>query len=256
MTAFATATALAAGLGLRSILLAAAVMSGQLSVGWSNDALDADRDAAAGRRDKPVATGEVSRRATWTAAAGAAALAVPLSFGLGWRAGAAHLIAVALAWIYNVQLKFGVASALPYAGAFGLLPVVVAAALAGAPWPRPALVAAAACCGIAAHFANTVGDTADDARTGVRGLPQRVGPSASVVIAAVFVAVAGVLLIVAVGATPATVVAVVVDGLGALTAPILVTTSRQRHAAFGMVIVAVAVLVVAFVVSGGSRLTT
>jgi 4-hydroxybenzoate polyprenyltransferase len=180
---------------------------------------------------------------------------VPLSLALGWRAGLAHLVAVALAWLYNLRLKVGPASVLPYAVAFGLLPVTVAAALPGAPWPRPPLVAAAACCGIAAHFANTIGDAVDDARTGVWGLPQRVGPHASLTVAAVSVAVAGALLAVGVGATVPSLIAVSVDVLGALVAPFLVRSAQARHAAFGLVIVAVAVLIVAFVVSGGSRLT-
>ncbi|PWU56508.1 hypothetical protein DLE60_26140, partial [Micromonospora globispora] len=38
------------------------VLASQLAVGWSNDALDADRDAMVGRTDKPVATGAVRRR--------------------------------------------------------------------------------------------------------------------------------------------------------------------------------------------------
>ena len=40
-----------------TVLLVAAVLAGQLSVGWSNDLVDRTRDRAAGRRDKPLATG-------------------------------------------------------------------------------------------------------------------------------------------------------------------------------------------------------
>ena len=46
--------------------------TGQLSIGWSNDAIDAERDARAARSDKPVASGEVPRRTV--ALAGLAAL--------------------------------------------------------------------------------------------------------------------------------------------------------------------------------------
>ena len=105
VTAIATALAVSAGLGARSLLVGAAFLAGQLSVGWSNDALDAARDRRNDRRDKPVARGEVSERAVWTAASLAATAAVPLSLALGLRAGLLHLAAVAVAWAYNARLK-------------------------------------------------------------------------------------------------------------------------------------------------------
>lgn len=228
---------------------------GQLSVGWCNDFLDAPLDRRVGRSDKPIVIGAIVRRTVGIAAVAALAADVPLSLGVGWRPGAAHLLAVGLAWQYNARLKPTALSVVPYAVAFGLVPVVVAAALPGSPRPRLALVAAAACCGVAAHFANTVGDAEDDALTGIRGLPQRIGPARSVVVAAVFLAVAGALLLVAVGATGLTVAAVVVDGAGALVSPWLVRSVGGRHTAFRVVMAGVAILVVAFVVSGGSRLT-
>src|SRR6478609_10157167 len=49
-------------------LVGAAVLAGQLSIGWSNDWIDADRDAAVGRTDKPVGAGRVSRVAIRNAA--------------------------------------------------------------------------------------------------------------------------------------------------------------------------------------------
>ena len=57
------ATALAASAGRSAwgvVAVAVAVAAGQLSVGWCNDYVDRDRDAAAGRRDKPVARGDIS----------------------------------------------------------------------------------------------------------------------------------------------------------------------------------------------------
>src|SRR5690606_39821355 len=65
-------TAMAAGLGVTSgaapgaaAVLAAAVFAGQLSVGWLNDLVDAERDAAVHRAGKPVAAGAVPRRVGW-----------------------------------------------------------------------------------------------------------------------------------------------------------------------------------------------
>jgi 4-hydroxybenzoate polyprenyltransferase len=89
--------AVSAGIHGRAALLGAAVLVGQLSVGWSNDAIDAPLDSAAGRPDKPIATGAISRRTVAWCAGTAAVADVPLSLALGWRAGLAHLLAVGLA---------------------------------------------------------------------------------------------------------------------------------------------------------------
>lgn len=253
VTAFFTATAAAAGVPAgRCALLAAAVLAGQLSVGWANDYLDAPLDAAAGRRDKPVAAGLVRREVVGRCAGLALAAAVPLSLALGARAGAAHLAAVGWAWSYDVRLKSTWWSPLPYVVSFGLVPVIVAAMLPGAPLPRPAIALAGSACGVAAHFANTLGDVDADAATGVRGLPQRIGPAASTAVAAVFVAVAGALLVVATDRAPLAVAAAAVDTAAAAT---VLARPGNRARAFRIVIGAVAVLVAAFVVSGGRHLT-
>jgi len=187
-------------------------------------------------------------------AAGALVADVPLSLALGWRPGAAHVVAVGSAWLYDVRLKETIASGLPFALSFGLVPVIVATALPGAPLPQATLVAAGACCGVAAHFANTVGDTADDALTGVRGLPQLIGPSGSTVVAAALVAAASVLLVVATDAAPLAVAAAVLASVVAVVMPVLLRRTDGRHVAFRLVIAAVAVLVAAFVILGGDRL--
>jgi 4-hydroxybenzoate polyprenyltransferase len=255
VTAGFSATAASAGVGARSALLAVAVLCGQASVGWSNDAIDAVADTTAGRPDKPIATGEVSRRLVARCAIGALAIDVPLSLSLGWRAGLAHLVAVALAWGYNLGLKRTRASPLPYAAAFGLVPVIVAAMLPGSPHPRVALVVAGACCGVAGHFANTVGDAREDALTGVRGLPQRLGPARSTLVAGGFLAAASVAVLAATGDDAIAIAAVAVDVVIAAALPLVVRAHQVRSLAFRLMIIAVAVLLAAFVVSGGSNLT-
>ena len=60
-TLVVTALSLALGISIgldswRLALLVVAVFAGQLSVGISNDAFDADRDRAVGRIDKPLAS--------------------------------------------------------------------------------------------------------------------------------------------------------------------------------------------------------
>jgi len=127
-------------------------------------------------------------------AAGLALLAcVPLSLALGPLPGVLHLIGVAAGWAHNLGVKSTPVSPVPYLVAFGLLPAVATWSLPGtsAGWPPVQVMAGAALLGAAAHFANTVGDTEADAATGVRGLPQRIGPRASLVATAMLVAAAG-----------------------------------------------------------------
>ncbi|MGW7357246.1 UbiA family prenyltransferase [Streptomyces sp. NPDC054802] len=198
VTGFATALAVTAGRGSAgAAAVAAAVLAGQLSVGWCNDAADARRDTLCGRRDKPVATGELSPRAVAVAAGAALVLCVPLSLLSGVAAGAAHLGMVATAWAYNLWFKHTVLSPLPYAVAFGSLPAFVTLGLPSPAWPAWWAVAGGALLGVGAHVVNVLPDIDDDLASGVRGLPQRLGRAACrwlaplVMLAAMGVVVAG-----------------------------------------------------------------
>ncbi|MFE2944187.1 UbiA family prenyltransferase [Streptomyces sp. NPDC059255] len=180
----AAVTLLVAGLAVAAgqdgpgcVLATAAVLTGQLSIGWSNDAADAARDVAAGRRTKPVADGAVTARTVRGAALIALALCVPLSLLYGALAGAVHLVGVAAGWAYNLGLKATAASWLPYAVGFASLPAFVTLGLPGRPPPAWWVVAAAALVGVGAHLGNVLPDIADDLAAGVRGWPQRLGPS-------------------------------------------------------------------------------
>lgn len=179
----------------RAALVVAAVLAGQLSVGWSNDLIDLGRDRTAGRADKPLATGEVPASLVRACCAVAVVCCVALSLACGVAAGLVHLICVAAAWCYNLGLKSTVWSWVPYAVAFGLLTVFVA--LAGdavPPWWWPV---GAALLGVGAHLLNVLPDLDADAATGVRGLPHRLGPrwiapvAAAVLVAATVVVLAG-----------------------------------------------------------------
>jgi protoheme IX farnesyltransferase len=177
-------TLLAVGVGHRgwAILgVAAAVGATQLSVGWVNDWLDADRDRVAGRSDKPVASGDVSRRTVGISGL-ISALLIPV---LGLPFGVAATICITLvgvfALLYDWPLKSTALSVVPYLVAFGLLPAFVVVALPSHPAPPAWLVAAGALLGGGAHFANVLPDLEDDLRTGVRGLPHRLGAQASAV---------------------------------------------------------------------------
>jgi len=174
--------------------VALAILAGQLSIGWGNDWIDAARDISAGRRDKPVAAGEISARTVGGAALIAVIAAMPLSLASGWRAGAMSLLGVGCGWAYNAWLKSSPASVLPYAVAFGAAPAFVVLGLPGAPTPPAWLVATGALLGSGAHFANVIPDLADDAATGVRGLPHRLGAAGSAVAAAALLGLASVTL--------------------------------------------------------------
>jgi 4-hydroxybenzoate polyprenyltransferase len=180
------ATALAAGIGAdaaTTLLLAAAVLSGQLSVGWSNDWLDAARDRAVARAEKPVVAGLLTAPALRRAALAAAAACVPLSLGTGWLPGVVHLAAVASAWAYNLVLKRTAFSWVPYAVSFGLLVQFVVLAQPGQPVATWWATACASLLGVGAHVANVLPDLEDDAATGVSGLPHRLGRARSTLVA-------------------------------------------------------------------------
>jgi heme o synthase len=181
VTALAMALAVGTGRsGIGVLAVGAAVLAGQLSVGWHNDWLDAARDAAAGRPDKPVAAGAITRRTVGRAALTALIAAVPLSLASGWRPGLAHLVAIALAWAYNARLKATLISFVPYAVSFPLLVAFVTLGAPHASWPPWWALVTAALLGCSAHLVNVVPDMADDLAAGVRGLPHRLGRSRSV----------------------------------------------------------------------------
>src|SRR5690606_1332400 len=192
------ATALAAALGSPTatvVLVAVAVGAGQLSVGWSNDWIDAARDVAVGRLDKPVVAGLLTPRTLRRAALGAVAVCTVASLALGVLPGVAHLVAVAGAWAYNARLKATAWSWLPYAVSFGLLAVAVVLAAPGPRVPAAWAVAAVALLGVGAHVANTLPDLEDDAATGVRGLPHRLGRRASGMLAPALLVAASVVVV-------------------------------------------------------------
>jgi 4-hydroxybenzoate polyprenyltransferase len=172
------AVVLAIGLGLdpaRVALLGVAFLCNQASVGLSNDWIDVDRDRAVGRTDKPVALGLIEVRTVRSAAIVTGILAIVLTLPLGIAATAAHTAFVASAWAYNARLKNTPISVLPYIVSFGLLPVVVTLSRTTPALAAQWAIGLGAMLGIAAHFANVLPDLEDDARTGIVGLPHRLG---------------------------------------------------------------------------------
>lgn len=208
VTLVTLALALTSGLeGGRAALVTAMILLQQLSIGWSNDALDAARDTADGRRDKPIARGDLDARLVLALAVAAALGALALSLALGPAAAIAHAVFLASGWAYNAGLKRGVLATACYAVGFGSLPLIITLA---APEPRGAAwwaIAMGALLGVAAHFANVLPDLEDDARHGIRALPHRVGARASGLIA--LASLAGAALLGVVGPTRVTPLSIV-----------------------------------------------
>jgi 4-hydroxybenzoate polyprenyltransferase len=259
VSALALAIGIAVGLEpWRLVLLTLAVFCGQLSIGLSNDAIDAPRDRAVGRTDKPIARGDVSERVAWGAAVGALVAALLLSAPLGWGMLAAHAIFLASAWSYNAGLKSTPFSIVPFLVSFGIFPSLATLAL-----PDPRVTAlwgwiAGAALGAAVHLTNVLPDLEDDRRTGVRGLPHRIGPRASAVVAAAGIIVGAVAVLVGssgadLGSVPpvswlffAAVIAV------ALTTAVLALVRPPTRALFRLVMLAALLLAAQLVATGGA----
>jgi len=252
VTLVAVVLAIAVGLEPGKVVLIGLVVGlDQLSVGWSNDWIDADRDRAAGRNDKPVAQGAVSREVVRGAAIAALLVSIVLGFLLGAGSGAVHTVFVLSAWAYNAGLKRTAVSVLPYLVAFGSLPLIVTLAAdppASAAWWA---VVAGAGLGFTAHLANVLPDLDDDARTGVRGFPHRLGPRVSGVAAFGALATVGLLIAIAVPAVATAVCAlliIVIAGFGVR----LVITAPPRRTLFVLVLAAALLIVAALAFSGAA----
>jgi 4-hydroxybenzoate polyprenyltransferase len=177
-------------------LVTSAVFTGQLSIGWSNDLIDVRRDRSVQRADKPLARGDLASRTVVVAVIAALVACVVLSLLCGVAAGLTHLLlGVGSGWSYNLGLKRTVLSWLPYAAAFGSLTAVVWLALRPPALPPAWLMVAAALLGVGAHFVNVVPDLRDDAATGVRGLPHRLGQAGSALTAAAVLVVASAVVV-------------------------------------------------------------
>jgi 4-hydroxybenzoate polyprenyltransferase len=245
--------ALATGRSWPGVLaVAATVGATQAAIGWANDAIDAGRDAAVGRVDKPVASGEVSRRLVLWCAVISSILVVPLGLLSGPAAAAVIVLALISALLYDWPLKSTPISVLPYAVSFGALPTFVVLGLPGAPWPPWWLPAAGALLGSGAHFANVLPDLAQDARTGVRGLPHRIGARGSVIAAGVLLLSATAVL--AFGpAGPPSLVGYAALALAVVVLPVaayVVTRRPESDAAFRATIAIALVDVVLLLVGG------
>jgi 4-hydroxybenzoate polyprenyltransferase len=253
VTVLATALALSTNRGGGSVWVALAVLSGQLSVGWSNDYLDRERDRSAARWTKPIAAGEISARTVRIGAVLAGLACVPLSLLSGWQAATVHIVAVAMAWAYNWWLRDTAASFLPYSVAFGLLPAFITLGLPGHPWPPWWASAAAGLMGTGAYFINVLPDHQIDAATGIHGLGHRLGRKGSLLVAASLMASATAVLLAAGGELSVFTSTLVIASIVTVGAIVVTGVTGHLRATWSLTLAAAA-LNVAVVISRGSGL--
>lgn len=218
--------------GSQLALVLLAIPVGQMSIGWSNDAFDARADARAGRGEKPTVAGTVTARTLWIAAT----IALLVSSGLSWFVagfvgGSIHVFVIAMGWLYNVRLSRTVWSWLPYALAFGSMPLFLYVGLDGAPGPWWT-VAVFATVAVSAHLANALPDVEKDQSAGMDGLVIRLGVHWSTLLCWLLLALAtGILVVVSVANSPGpwTAIALVI---GFIAAVAFGSLSRRRSAMF------------------------
>ena len=252
VTAACAVLAAAAGRGwVGTLLVIAAVLPGQLFVGWSNDLFDVEVDRRAGRTDKPLANAEVSTATVKVAIVVALFSTVIASFANGLAAGALHLGAVGAATLYNRGVKATVFSAVPYAVAFGSVPSFVTLGLAHPRFAPAWATIAAAALGAGAHFTQALADIESDTEQGVGGLPARVGPTASLVAAALLLGLSALAALLGPG-HPGKVQLVGLAVATGLVGGILVTgLGGRRRVAFRLTLAAAGAIALIFVGSGG-----
>jgi 4-hydroxybenzoate polyprenyltransferase len=254
VTVIAILLAIAGGLEPWRVVLVGLVMGlDQASVGLSNDWIDADRDRAVRRTDKPVARGDIPARLARDVAIGTAVASVLASIPLGWPALLAHLVFLISAWAYNAGLKNSAVSVLPYVVSFGILPAFVTLAAAPPAVAPVWTIAAGALLGVGAHFANVLPDLDDDARTGVRGLPHRLGRTASQVVTWIALLAAAISLSIGIGLeTGVGIVGLALAVVIAVVGLVLGLRRTPTRVLFRLVILA-ALIDVAMLVIGGAQ---
>jgi 4-hydroxybenzoate polyprenyltransferase len=151
---------------------------------------------------------------------------------------------------YNAGIKATPLSPLPYLVSFGLLPAVATTAREAGGWPPAGILVAGSMLGMGAHFADTVGDAEADRLTGVRGLPQRLGPRWSLVVTAATVGLAASAVLAVLGRRTPTGVALLTVGAALAGAVALIPAARAgRRTAFRLVVGAVGLVIAGLLAS-------
>lgn len=160
-------------------LVFATVLVGQAVLGWHNDIVDRDRDAAHATPGKPVADGRLDPGAAWFVLACGVLLVVPLAIANGVTSGVTYLASLLIGLLGNLILRTGLLSWLPWAAAFALYPSFLSyggwdGEGAGGP-PVWQMVALSALLGIGVHFLTALWGLVADNEDGWTYLPLKLG---------------------------------------------------------------------------------
>ena len=175
-------------------VIAFTVFLGQLVIGWSNDLYDYADDLKHNRTNKPLVAATITvvnlRRTTFVVLP--IAVVANLLGPLGIKGGSVYLLGVGCGIAYNFYFKFSPLSPLPYAVACAALPASIFYAVDRTPplW----VLATGSMLGTAFHFLNVIKDLEEDRKSGIGGLPQRLGKKASISIALILALVVGVIV--------------------------------------------------------------
>ncbi len=154
--------------------LALTMLLAQFSISALNDWADRQRDAQA-RRPRPLAVGVLSPATALAGAIACAALALALGVDLGPIPNALVALGIGVGWAYDLGLKSTPLSFLPFAVAFPLLPLWVAAVAGRLGSAVLALAVAGVPLATAIHLADAIPDRELDAAGRVRTLAVALG---------------------------------------------------------------------------------
>ena len=190
------ASALYGQRGVQLLYVAIASAAGQASIGWVNDYVDAKTDIELNRAQKPSVRYSLAPDALRIPIITALFVLLPFSFlAAGWIGGAAHILAVSSAQIYNLYLSRTIWSWLPYAVSFSLLTVFLTQSSSTSLWPSWQIVGIAACVGVSAHILNALPDLELDKRAQLGGLVVALGRTKSIALLALILTLLLALLI-------------------------------------------------------------
>lgn len=167
--------------GLNILWVILATTSGQASVGWFNDYLDAKTDKSLDRKHKPVVKHSLDPQHLRVPIVVATVVSVPFSYlAAGLMGGLAHLFAIASAQLYNRYLSRTVWSWLPYAISFALLPIFCWQAASRDSCPSANILLISILVGVISHIFNALPDLELDRRVKLGGLVVSLGREKSI----------------------------------------------------------------------------
>ena len=151
------------------VLVFFAILTGQYSIDISNNYFDRILDKKSGRKDKAIANGDIPAGASIRIAVVLLVISIVLSLLLPSYAGFIHIIALIIAWIYNLKLKRTPFSILCYMGAFSIIPLFIAMLTDNN--TTIYVMATFAFAGSSAHFVEALKDYDYDKKVSIRPFP-------------------------------------------------------------------------------------